>query len=623
MPAPSDRVLDRRAIVAAAGTTERRDWSWLEGSVVVALAFLATLRTEWRIISEPFVFQGDAQIHEYWMRRFQDGALFQDTLTNALLSTGYSPPGFRFLFWSASHAVDPVHFGELLPLLLQPLAVWLVFRIIRSHSDWRPAAWIGAALFLVPSDVLRFSGGHPRAFADPIVLLAVFFLLGRRNLRAALVPPVGVLLYPPAGLVALGIVALSSLERGQRAFVNVRRAAWAGASTAGVAAALLLPRLVAATSDGLISEAEARRYPEFGPEGPMHYFSSSTLDYLRNNYSGFFLQDAGSILAVAALLLLILRPRNALLLRWEVWCMAISALGFFAVAQAVLFQLYLPHRYTYALLPFFCIVIAAAVRPTFGALAARARSFSLAAPVLALAVALLALGFFPLGPRRSLSGLGSWLVDATPYLAVGFGVGVVLAAGILKRTAGRAASASSVAATAAAIVASSVVVAEVAFAGSFAVMRGNLCPYTRLYGYLQTLPKNAIIAGDPVDLNCIPIAARRPVVISRKLYQPWNPQYFQLIRERMFRDVRAQYGSSTEALVDLRTRYGADYVLVRNQPRKHVWPARMAPFTGELARFLELVPVAASQRLPQGCQTWRGGKFRVYSLACVAAGRLA
>ncbi|MGH3113146.1 MAG: hypothetical protein ACRDOP_06740, partial [Gaiellaceae bacterium] len=221
-----------------------RPLTWLEDAIVVVAAGLATLHAEWRILANPLVFQADAQIHEYWMRRFQDPALFDDPLTNALLDTGYSPAGFRLLYWLASHAVDPVLFGELLPLVLQPFAVWLVFRIVRDHVAWRPAAWISALLFLVPWELHRFSGGHPRAFAQPIVLLAVFLLLRRRNLAAALVPAVGLLLYPPAALVALAIVVLAALDRTQRLFVDRTRAAWAGAGVAGFAVAALTTRLV-------------------------------------------------------------------------------------------------------------------------------------------------------------------------------------------------------------------------------------------------------------------------------------------------------------------------------------------------------------------------------------------
>ena len=588
---------------------------WFEDVVVVAGAFLASLHAEWRIISGPLVFNQDAEIHEFWMRRFQDPALFQDPLTNAFVDSGYQPEGFRLFYWLASHLIDPVAFGEILPLVLQPLSVWLVFRIVRAHTQWRPAAWIAAALFLVPWDVLRFSGGHPRAFAQPILLLAVFFVLRRQNLLAAAIPPVGFLFYPPAALAALVIVLLATAARGRTLFFDKQRLAWGGMSLAAVAVAALLPRLLAGDSEELISAAQARQYPEFGPAGRMHYFANSTLAYLKHNYSGFNLLDAGSILAVAALAVFLGRPRNAALLRWQVWCMPIAALGLFGAAQAVLFRLYLPHRYTYALLPFFCIAIGVAVRPTFETLARRSRLSLVPALGFPVVLALLALTVFPLGPQLSLSAFGVWLKQAAPYLASGLAVGLLVAAVVWVR----AASENRVhqAAVAAAVVASAVLVAEVAFAGG-GRSQVAACSEVGLYRYLGTLPKSAIIAGDPGDLDCIPIAARRPVVISRKLYQPWNIDYFKVIRPRMFLAVEASYGPSVEAIVQLKARYGADYFVVRNRLRKRAWP-RMAPFSQQANQFLRSGVVPAALRLPAMCETWRGRRLTVYSLACVAS----
>jgi hypothetical protein len=587
---------------------------WLEELAVLVGAFLATLYAEWRIVANPVAFNQDAQIHNFWMRRFQDPALFDDPLTDALVATGYQPLGFRSAFWLVSHAIDPVTFGEVLPLVLQPLSVWIVFRIVRMHTSWRPAAWLAAALFILPWDILRFSGGHPRAFAQPILLLTVFLLLRRRNLAAAAVPPVGVLFYPPAGLTAVAIVALASLDLGRARRVNARRLAYAAGSVAALAVAVLVPQLLADASQDLISAAEARRYPEFGPQGRMHYFAPTTLAYLKHNYSGFFLRDSGSILAVAALLLLIVRPRNALLFRWEVWCMPIASLGLFAAAHALLFRLYLPHRYTYALLPFFCVAVAVALRPSLAALAARSRVALFAAPALPFAVALFALTAFPLGPQLSLTRLEAWLAGAAPLLAVGLAVGLLLAAAVWAIRTGQ--DAVHMAASAAALVAGSLLVGAVAFAGG-GKSNASACKEAELYSHLRTLPKDAVVAGDPVNLNCIPLAARRPVVISQKLYQPWNPAYFAIIRPRMFDMVRGYYGPSVAGLTELRRRYGADYVVVRTRVRKRAWRG-MAPFTAQLNRLLRTVAVPAALRLPASCRTWRGQKFQVYDLACVA-----
>lgn len=142
----------------------------LENAGVLIAATLLTLRAEWGILFNAFTFQPDAQIHTFWMRRFQDPGLFTDPLTRALIKAGYVPLGLQALYRVASYAVDPVTFGPWLAVVLAPLSAWLVFLIVREHSDWWPAAWMGAALFMLPVNSLRFSGGHARAFAQPVVL---------------------------------------------------------------------------------------------------------------------------------------------------------------------------------------------------------------------------------------------------------------------------------------------------------------------------------------------------------------------------------------------------------------------------------------------------------------------
>jgi hypothetical protein len=130
------------------------------------------------------------------MRRFQDPGLFTDPLTRSLIKAGYVPLGLQTLYRIASYAVDPVTFGPWLAVVLAPLSAWLVFLIVREHTDWWPAAWMGAALFMLPVNSLRFSGGHARAFAQPVcshrVPAAALALLDGRA-----VPAVGGLFYPP------------------------------------------------------------------------------------------------------------------------------------------------------------------------------------------------------------------------------------------------------------------------------------------------------------------------------------------------------------------------------------------------------------------------------------------
>jgi hypothetical protein len=573
---------------------------------VVAFGF--TLWAEHRIILGEFTYQTDARLHEYWMRRFQDGALFQDDLTNGLLETGYIPHGFRALYWLLSNAIDPVQAAELMPLVLVPLSAWLLFRIVRFHTDWWPAAWLGAILFLLPLDILRFSGGHQRAFFHPIVLLTVYLLLRRRVALAALVPPLGVLFYPSGALVALVILVVSCLNRQRRRWLDAQRAVWAAASAALVAVAALVPAWIAGYSPEIISRAEAEQYPDFGPGSKVHYFGGTTLEYLSENLSGFNLQWSGGVLVCAALVLLAVRPGNARLLRTEVWAMAGASLLLWALAQAVLFHLYLPQRYTYALVPFCAILIAVAWRPTWESLARHRPSPLLWAVLGALAgllLAALALIVFPLGLRLSPGEARSTFEDHIWWFVGALVIGLLLALAAGRRVAWVAG-----AATAAAVLAGTV-----GAAGSD-YNDGIVCRNLPLLRYFETLPKDTVIAGSPVRLDCVPIVSKRAVVVNNKLFQVWEKDYWRLSRERMFASIDATFGGDVEDVLALRDRYGADYLLAENRLRLAGWGGD-EPFTTEVRKLLDTVDTPAVELLPQECETFSSTRFRVFDLSCV------
>ena len=126
-------------------------------------------------------------------------------------------------------------FGEVVGVALMALSGWLVFLIVREHTAWRPAAWLGAGLFLALLEIHRFYGGFPRAFVHPVVLLTVLLALRDRRLAAALVAAGGALLYPPAAVLAVGVLCVSALGwrtagRGRRRRAASRR--WPSALSA-------------------------------------------------------------------------------------------------------------------------------------------------------------------------------------------------------------------------------------------------------------------------------------------------------------------------------------------------------------------------------------------------------
>jgi hypothetical protein len=546
------------------------------------------------------VFSDDALVHQFWMWQWRDPALFTDGLTELLRGSTRYPDGYEALFRLGTHLAGPIVLGEWLGVALMAVSGWLIFLIVREQADWRPAAWIAAALFLLLVDIHRFHGGFPRAFVHPVVLLTVLLALKRHNTAAALVAAAGALLYPPAALLAAGALLLSAFRLPLRD-LDRRRAAFGLLALALTAAAVLLGGEAAE----VLSAAEARAYPEFGRHGPLHFFVPSPLEYLRQNRSGFDLRATGSILALAAVALLLARRENRRLLRPEVYALPVVALTGYAAAQAVLFELYLPHRYTYPLVAFFAIAVGVTLRPTWEAVTRRREAFVLLAG--APAVAGVALYLFPLGPRAQLSAAA----------VIAGGIAVAAAAALAPRLSR--APALGAAATGLALIA-------LLTASTERWERGSPCAVTPATRYLSTLPKDAVIAGDPIDLKCLPGTARRAVVISTQLAPSYETAYFHQARKRMFATLRAYYGASAAPIGELATRYGATHLYVRRAavqqeraPRGSRWQRGELPY-GRYVRGLLHAGAPAVLHLPPACRTWRHGADEVYAIACIGRG---
>jgi hypothetical protein len=591
----------------------------LETTAALAACTAAALLISAKLL-RPDVLSYDALVHQYWMWQWRDPQLFTDGLTAALRESARYPDGYEALFRVGTLFAEPIAFGEWVGVALMALSAWLVFLIVREHTSWRPGAWIAAALFLALMDIHRFHGGFPRAFVHPVVLLTVLLALRRRSLAAALVAAGGALLYPPAALLAVGVLIVACLEwSGRRPRIDRRRTAFAALALALAAAAVLGPRIASGGAPDVFTAAQARQFPEFGPQGTLRFFASSPLEYLRQNRSGFDLDASGSILALAAVALLLLLRRTGLrLIRPEVLALPVVALGAWAVAQAMLFELYLPHRYTYPLVAFFAIVVGVMLRPTWTALWARRRPGLRAFALLAgpLAVAALAVHAFPLGPLEPLDRLAETSTLPTAAAARAAAAGT---AALLRRAGGTVGPSAGAALTGLALLAVLLVVPD-------HHARGSSCRPSPASAYLATLPKDAVIAGDPNDLKCLPATARRAVVISTQLAPAYEIDYFLGGRARMFAMLRAYYGPSRDAIADLRSRYGATHLWVRRgavrrerEPGGARWRSGKLPY-GRFVRRLLSAGEPAVLRLPAPCRRWRHGAEEVYDVACLAAG---
>jgi hypothetical protein len=591
--------------------------TWFTRARIESLAaFAASFAVAWlvsRSLLKPDIFSADAFVHQFWMWRWRDPQLFTDSLTAELRGSARYPDGYEALFWLATQVVSPIVFGEWLGVALMAVSAWLVFAIVREHSSWRPAAWIAAALFLALIDIHRFYGGFPRAFVHPAVLLAVLLAMKRRHLTAALVAIASALFYPTAALLASGVLLLASVGwRDRRPRLERPRLWFALLALAGTAVAVLAPALLSGGAPEVFAADEARRYPEFGEDGALSFFVPSTIEYLGQNRSGFDLRGSGSIIAVAALALLAARPANLRLLRREVLALPVVALVGFAAAQAVLFSLYLPHRYTYPLHAFFAIAVAVSLRPTWTALWARPHPrmpafLMLAAP---LAIFGFAIYVFPLGPTEELNGTAVAIAGGALILAAAVAL-------LLRRLPDRTV-------PAVAAVLSALALGAAMLAGTDDWARGTVCRAQGASGFIATLPKDAVIAGDPMDLRCIPATARRPVVTSTQLAPAYEVDYFLDSRERMFATLRASYGRSEAAIASVADRYGATHLWVRPDAVRHViatggghWREGDEPY-GTFIEDLLRSGEPAVLHLPAACRVWENPTSEIYDVGCIA-----
>ena len=182
--------------------------------------------------------------------------------------------------------------------------------------------------------------------------------------------------------------------------------------------------------------------------------------------------------------------------------MPVVALGAWALAQAVLFKLYLPHRYTYPLVAFFAIVVAVTLEPTWKALAASAAAAHVRAAGLRRSrSAAFAVYVFPLAPVAPARRRSRRAPDRRGRRAWRRRAAVALAGG------GRPAPGAAVHRRALLVAARSCCPDR--------LPRGNACPRpARDHLPDDSLPKDAVVAGDP---SGPPVRARDGAAARRDL----------------------------------------------------------------------------------------------------------
>lgn len=542
-----------RSAAVLRGPHARNALLWALVGLALLAIFGPALLEHHRQALEPGIFNNDTRQQIYPFFRYEDRSLFPADLAGDYY-LAYLPLGYRALYTAAALGPGAEALSDTLPYLLLALTAAALaaaaFRVGGRLSAFTAAALcLGGGLFLI-----RMSGGLPRAFGFPIAACALAALVWGRSRVLAVVVIAGAAFYPvaamPAGLALAGWMLLPARDRGDAKDWSFRRRAVLVAGTALASALLLAPSLVASRAYGpAIRAADLPEFPEAGPGG--RYAGADRSPYpafvplLRRNLEK-GLRGYGKPWSPAARSWRRSHPETARALLWSL--LGVAALGWLRLvarrpaarrASLLAVAAFLGHGAASAVAPLLYLPQRYVLYP-----------------MLPFAVVLLAAGAAGLAPAARAGTRHRWLRPA----AVGAFCAVVL---ILLGGRG----------------------------SSYAGLDVRIDPDAGVYGFLRTLPPDALIAGWPKQvIDNVPYVSRRQALITYETHQAFHARYTLEMRRRMEALIDAYLATGREPgpeLLRLHRELGVSHLLV-DVPALRARSLRyFRPFDDDVARALE------------------------------------
>lgn len=560
------------APVSKATRSQTRFWLSLSLTLSAIYALIA-LQQAFR---GEYVADSDARQHVYWMLRFLDPNLFPDDLITDYHQS-VAPTGYTFLYKvAAAIGIHPLVFNKLLPGVLGLITTGYCFGFCLELLPV-PLAGFLSTLLLNQALWMRYDlvSGTPRAFIYPLLLAFLYYLV-----RRSLWPCLGAialqgLFYPQCVFISAGVLLLLPLrwQQGKLQRSTERLDYRFMVAGLGTTFLVMLPYALQSSEYGpVVTAAEARRLPEFQPDGRTPFF--------HNNPFAFWLyEQRSSLLHYPRLPLLIV---TGLFLPWLLHQpsrfplaqrvtggvtllaqVAIASLGMFGLAHLLLFRLHLPSRYTMHSLP---VILAIAAGIT-----------------LALGLdALLHWAKQPSGRRHHKQRLALGVVGA--FAAVLF--------------------------------------LYPSFVEEFPFHKYKQGKEPQLYEFLAQQPQDTRVASLLKEANNLPTFAHRSVLTSEMYAIPYHRGYYNPIRQRVNDLIRAQYSPDLSEAQKFLRAYGVDLWLVDKSAFnvedivENEWMMQFTEAPGAIASLQQGNTPAISQ-LVETCAVFESGQLVVLQADCL------
>lgn len=525
--------------------------------IIILFSLVVTYACQKDALFNRYVVSDDSSHYIFPFYKIQDHALFPDDIFSRY-ALNYNAVGIVLLYSIFSVFLDPLLFSKILPFILCGLCAIYFFLIGRKILN-KYCGFLSAVMFIMYSWTIPacFSGGHARAFCFPLLSAFVYYLLEKRYLLSGIILLLQTFIYPPVGAVSLLAIFILFFPRAVKDFRHKIPLSYEIKFTMF----LIIINILLLGALFLRKDCNIGSLVSFREMIRMpEFFWGGRTPFFINSFK--MLKDP----AVAD------RVTGIPVYGFPIWSLlVISAAGMYLMIKKKI-----------------------AVHPVLNAVCISGFLFYGLSWVLVLKL------YYP----------GRYLKFALPFYLI-FLCAITITGTIIDK-AKRAKNLRRLF-----LLSLAVVVLYLPFLNKDLVNYKNI----KLYQFLSTLPKNALIAGHPFLMNEVPLFSKRKVFLTFELSTPFYRNYYKQVKQRTYDFFRIYYSGSFNEIKEVCIEYGIDYVLIKKEHFSRPYIEKknfyIEPFNRQIRRVVEnnFKNGFALENIPADCRVYEDNDISVIKVS--------